>query len=70
MRKRAYMYAREMVWNKVAESYMSTFVRVRSERIANNTYRLEYGGRNNTELAVAHRPSSVPTGRPNRISAA
>jgi glycosyltransferase involved in cell wall biosynthesis len=40
MRKRAYMYARDTVWNKVAESYMSTFVRARSERIANNAYRV------------------------------
>jgi glycosyltransferase involved in cell wall biosynthesis len=33
MRKRAYLYAREMVWNKVAHSYMSTFVRARSDRM-------------------------------------
>ena len=31
MRKRAYLYARDTVWNKVAESYMSTFVRARSD---------------------------------------
>jgi glycosyltransferase involved in cell wall biosynthesis len=70
MRKRAYLHAREMVWNKVAASYMNTFVRARSERIANNAYGLESEFRNNTELVVAHRPSSVPTVRPNRISAA
>ncbi len=33
MRKRAYLYARDMVWNKAAESYMSTFVRARSDRM-------------------------------------
>ena len=33
MRKRAYLYARDMVWNKVAQSYMSTFVRARSDRM-------------------------------------
>ncbi len=33
MRKRAYLYARDTVWNKVAESYMSTFVRARSDRM-------------------------------------
>ena len=32
MRKRAYLYARDMVWNKAAQSYMSTFVRARSDR--------------------------------------
>jgi glycosyltransferase involved in cell wall biosynthesis len=33
MRKRAYLYGRETVWNKAAESYMSTFVRARSDRM-------------------------------------
>ena len=33
MRKRAYLYARDTVWNKVAQSYMSTFVRARSDRM-------------------------------------
>lgn len=33
MRKRAYLYARDMVWNKVAHSYMNTFVRARSDRM-------------------------------------
>jgi len=33
MRKRAYLYARDTVWNKVAESYMSTFARARSDRM-------------------------------------
>ena len=33
MRKRAYLYARDTVWNKAAESYMSTFVRARSDRM-------------------------------------
>jgi glycosyltransferase involved in cell wall biosynthesis len=32
MRKRAYLYARDTVWNKAAESYMSTFVRARTDR--------------------------------------
>jgi glycosyltransferase involved in cell wall biosynthesis len=27
MRKRAYLYAREMVWNRVAQSYMRSFSR-------------------------------------------
>jgi glycosyltransferase involved in cell wall biosynthesis len=33
MRKRAYLYARDTVWNKAAESYMSAFVRARSDRM-------------------------------------
>ncbi|MGA2991088.1 MAG: glycosyltransferase family 4 protein, partial [Candidatus Korobacteraceae bacterium] len=33
MRKRAYLYARGTVWNKVAQSYMSTFARARSDRM-------------------------------------
>ena len=40
MSRRAYLYAREMVWNKAAESYMSTFVRARSDRIASTAYRV------------------------------
>ena len=32
MRKRAYLYARDTVWDKVAQSYMRTFVRARSDR--------------------------------------
>jgi hypothetical protein len=33
MRKRAYQYAREMVWKRVAQGYMGSFARVRSERM-------------------------------------
>ena len=33
MRKRAYLYGRDTVWNKAAESYMSTFVRAHSDRM-------------------------------------
>jgi glycosyltransferase involved in cell wall biosynthesis len=32
MRKRAYLYARQMVWNRVARSYMQAFVRVCANR--------------------------------------
>ena len=32
MRKRAYLYAREMVWNRVAQSYMQSFSRAQSCR--------------------------------------
>jgi glycosyltransferase involved in cell wall biosynthesis len=33
MRKRAYLYARHMVWDRVAQSYMKTFVRARAGSI-------------------------------------
>ena len=32
MRKRAYLYARRMVWNRVAQSYMRSFVRAHANR--------------------------------------
>ena len=32
MRKRAYQFARDMVWRKVAQGYMESFARVRSDR--------------------------------------
>src|SRR5579862_8151612 len=33
MRKRAYLFAREMVWERVAQGYMKSFVRVRGDRM-------------------------------------
>ncbi len=35
MRKRAYLFAREMIWKKVAQGYMESFARVRSDRMEN-----------------------------------
>ena len=35
MRKRAYEFAREMVWKRVAQGYMESFGRVRSDRMEN-----------------------------------
>jgi glycosyltransferase involved in cell wall biosynthesis len=35
MRKRAYLHARDMVWNRVAQKYMGTFERVYNERSRN-----------------------------------
>jgi glycosyltransferase involved in cell wall biosynthesis len=32
MRKRAYLFAREMVWKRVAQGYLESFARVRSDR--------------------------------------
>ena len=33
MRKRAYLYARDMVWDQIAQSYMQTFVRSCANRM-------------------------------------
>ncbi len=33
MRKRAYLFARDMVWKRVAQSYMESFARVRRDRM-------------------------------------
>jgi len=35
MRKRGYLFAREMVWKRVAQGYMESFSRVRSDRLQN-----------------------------------
>src|SRR5271166_1258860 len=35
MRKRAYLYTRDMVWNRVAQQYMSSFEQVYNERLRN-----------------------------------
>jgi glycosyltransferase involved in cell wall biosynthesis len=35
MRKRAYLYTRDMVWNRVARQYMGSFERVYNERLRN-----------------------------------
>ncbi|HZQ18248.1 MAG TPA: hypothetical protein VFA90_05960 [Terriglobales bacterium] len=33
MRKRAYLFGREMAWKRVAQGYMESFSRVRNERM-------------------------------------
>jgi glycosyltransferase involved in cell wall biosynthesis len=35
MRKRAYLFTRDMVWKKVAQGYMESFARVRNDRMEN-----------------------------------
>jgi hypothetical protein len=32
MRKRAYLYGRQMIWPQVAARYMESFIRARAER--------------------------------------
>src|ERR1700688_4534305 len=43
MRKRAYLFARAMVWKKAAQGYMESFTRVRSDRI--ETPRVQFSAR-------------------------
>src|SRR6202023_1997199 len=35
IRKRAYLFAREMIWKRVAQGYMQSFAKVRSDRMEN-----------------------------------
>jgi hypothetical protein len=43
MRKRAYLFARDMVWKKAAQGYMESFGRVRSDRL--ETPRVQFSAR-------------------------
>jgi glycosyltransferase involved in cell wall biosynthesis len=43
MRKRAYLFAREMVWKRAAQGYMESFARVRSDRM--ESPRVQYSAR-------------------------
>ena len=54
MRKRAYLYAREMVWDRVAQQYMGSFERVYNERLRNP--RATFSAQN-TEKALDRLPS-------------
>src|ERR1700693_5025149 len=48
MRKRAYLFARSMVWKKVAQGYMESFARVRSDRL--ETPRVQFSARMTPKL--------------------
>jgi len=54
MRKRAYIYARRMVWDRVAQSYMRTFVRVCASRMqpARVAFPLQSAERNATSQLI------------------
>src|SRR6202163_2859550 len=43
MRKRAYLFARDMVWKRAAQGYMESFARVRSDRM--DTPRVQFSAR-------------------------
>ncbi len=53
MRKRAYLYARDMVWKKAAQGYMESFARVRRDRM--ETPRVQFLARA-TEKALNQLP--------------
>jgi glycosyltransferase involved in cell wall biosynthesis len=48
MRKRAYLFAREMVWKRVAQGYMESFSKVRSDRMENP--RVQFSARATTKV--------------------
>ena len=54
MRKRAYLYTRDMVWDRVAQQYMGSFERVYNERLRNP--RATFFARN-TEKALDRLPA-------------
>jgi glycosyltransferase involved in cell wall biosynthesis len=54
MRKRAYLYARDMVWNRVAQKYMKSFERIYNERLRNP--RATFSARN-TEKTLDRLPT-------------
>ncbi len=54
MRKRAYLYARDMVWDRVAQQYMASFQRVYNERL--QTPRATFSARN-TEKTLNQLPA-------------
>jgi glycosyltransferase involved in cell wall biosynthesis len=54
MRKRAYLYARDMVWNRVAQKYMESFERIYNERL--RTPRATFSAQN-TEKALGRLPA-------------
>jgi glycosyltransferase involved in cell wall biosynthesis len=54
MRKRAYLYSRDMVWNRVAQQYMGSFERVYNERL--RSPRATFSAQN-TEKALDRLPA-------------
>src|SRR5882762_7593279 len=54
MRKRAYLYARDMLWNRAAQKYMQSFERIYNERLRNP--RATFSAQN-TEKALDRLPA-------------
>ncbi|MGA2456627.1 MAG: glycosyltransferase family 4 protein [Terriglobales bacterium] len=62
MRKRAYLFARDMVWKRVAQGYMESFARVRSDRL--ETPQVQFSAR------VAHKAlGQLPVLKLNHLNA-
>jgi glycosyltransferase involved in cell wall biosynthesis len=51
MRRRAYLYARQMVWNRVAQSYMHSFSRAHVQRT--QAVHVEFGAEVGAEIAAS-----------------
>jgi glycosyltransferase involved in cell wall biosynthesis len=49
MRKRAYLFAREMIWKRVAQGYMESFSRVRSDRMTSP--RVQFSARASLDIS-------------------
>jgi glycosyltransferase involved in cell wall biosynthesis len=56
MRKRAYLYARKMVWNRVAQSYMRSFMRARANHV--HPAHLAFSIQTSEKNATSQRPSA------------
>ncbi|MFZ0817312.1 MAG: glycosyltransferase, partial [Candidatus Sulfotelmatobacter sp.] len=50
MRKRAYLFAREMIWKRVAQGYMESFSRVRSDRMVSP--RVQFSARASRDIST------------------
>ncbi len=55
MRKRAYLYARHMVWDQIAQSYLRSFVRARADHMqrAREVFPLATAGTNDTNRLMS-----------------
>jgi glycosyltransferase involved in cell wall biosynthesis len=62
MRKRAYLFARDMVWKRAAQGYMESFARVRSDRM--DTPRVQFSAR-----ATPKTLNQLPTLRVTHVNA-
>lgn len=62
MRKRAYLFARDMIWKKVAQGYMESFSRVRSDR--NEAPRVQFSAR-----AIQKSLNQLPALKLNHVNA-
>jgi glycosyltransferase involved in cell wall biosynthesis len=64
MRKRAYLFAREMVWKRVAQGYMESFARVRSDRLGSP--QVQFSAR--ATLKTSDRPPPLKLNHVNRLT--